>query len=167
MQLAAHVFMRDMVEEDLPAILAIEGRAQEDPWTLGNFRDSLSGGYLCQVLESNDQVIAHAVVLLSLNEAHLLIIAVDPEVQGQGLGRYFLHGLFAQAIALGSEQMFLEVRVSNAGARHLYESLGFQEIGRRKNYYRCQDGREDAVVMSIPLCTFANPVTPVADAESA
>jgi len=167
MQLAPQVFMRDMVEEDLPEILAIEGRAQEDPWTLGNFRDSLSGGYLCQVLESDGQVIAHAVVLLSLNEAHLLIIAVDPDVQGQGLGRYFLHGLFAQAIALGSEQMFLEVRVSNAGARHLYESLGFQEIGRRKNYYRCQDGREDAVVMSVTLCTFAEPSTASSRVEQA
>jgi ribosomal-protein-alanine N-acetyltransferase len=44
--------------------------------------------------------------------------------------------------------MFLEVRPSNPNAIKLYQSLGFNEIGRRKDYYPARKGREDALVMA-------------------
>ena len=47
--------------------------------------------------------------------------------------------------------MFLEVRPSNPRAITLYESMGFNEIGRRPNYYPAKRGREDAVVMAMEM----------------
>ena len=48
----------------------------------------------------------------------------------------------AAAIA-GARHLTLEVRVSNEGARHLYQRFGFAPVGVRKDYYR----DEDALVM--------------------
>ena len=50
-----------------------------------------------------------------------------------------------------SERVFLEVRPSNPHAIALYESIGFNEFGRRPNYYPAKKGREDAVVMAMEL----------------
>ena len=47
--------------------------------------------------------------------------------------------------------LWLEVRASNVGARTLYESLGFNEATVRRNYYPAKEGREDAIVMALPL----------------
>jgi len=55
------------------------------------------------------------------------------------------------ARAAGGRQMFLEVRPSNAPALALYEKAGFATIGRRKGYYPAANGREDALVMRLPL----------------
>ena len=86
-----------------------------------------------------------------LDESELLEIAVQPAMQGRGYGK----ALLAQAIALarrnGAVRMFLEVRESNARARKMYTSFGFEETGRRKNYYPTEDGREDAILMTAQL----------------
>lgn len=50
-----------------------------------------------------------------------------------------------------AERIFLEVRPSNPRAIQLYHSLGFNEIGRRPNYYPATRGREDAIVMALEL----------------
>jgi ribosomal-protein-alanine N-acetyltransferase len=50
-----------------------------------------------------------------------------------------------------AERVFLEVRPSNPGAKALYESVGFREIGRRPRYYPARDGREDAIVMALDM----------------
>lgn len=83
---------------------------------------------------------------LSLDEAELLRIAVDPSHQGQGLGRRLLRESTEALRHQGVQAFHLEVRVSNASARHLYESEGWQALGRRKAYYR--DG-EDAMRYSL------------------
>ena len=50
-----------------------------------------------------------------------------------------------------AERIFLEVRPSNAHAIRIYDRLGFNEIGKRPNYYPAKRGREDAVVMAMEL----------------
>ena len=52
---------------------------------------------------------------------------------------------------MGAEVTFLEVRASNHTASRLYERFGFNEIGRRPNYYPAVGGREDALVMAYSL----------------
>jgi ribosomal-protein-alanine N-acetyltransferase len=76
-------------------------------------------------------------------EAELLRIAVHPEAQGQGHGRRLLRISSAAIAALGISELHLEVRVSNAPARHLYETEGWRFTGLRRGYYR--DG-EDATL---------------------
>ena len=51
----------------------------------------------------------------------------------------------------GVATLWLEVRASNAAAIALYESLGFNEATIRRNYYPTTDGREDAIIMALPI----------------
>lgn len=82
-------------------------------------------------------------VVPAIGEADLLRIAVAPAARRTGLGRALLAASEAHLRAEGIQTLHLEVRVSNAGARGLYEGEGWREVGRRPGYYA--DG-EDAVL---------------------
>ena len=86
-----------------------------------------------------------------LPEATLFNIAVDPDYQRQGLGRALLEHLIDELEKRGVATLWLEVRASNAAAIALYESLGFNEATIRRNYYPTTDGREDAIIMALPI----------------
>jgi ribosomal-protein-alanine N-acetyltransferase len=86
------------------------------------------------------------------DEVHLLNLAVLPVLEGRGHGRFMLDALCQQALRRGLGLLWLEVRVSNARARALYERYGFRSVGLRRRYYPAQAGtREDAVVMRLDL----------------
>jgi len=80
-----------------------------------------------------------------LEEAHITLLAIDPKVQGQGLGQWLLLQLLQSGHQRGLERATLEVRISNQLARGLYQKFGFKEAGVRKRYY--QDTGEDALVL--------------------
>ena len=86
-----------------------------------------------------------------LDEATLFNIAVAPEFQRKGLGRELLDALIVGLEEKGIVTLWLEVRDSNRAAIALYESLGFNEVSIRRNYYPTADGREDARIMALPL----------------
>ena len=75
---------------------------------------------------------------------HLMNVAVEPELQRQGIASALLERLFELADR-PNEQYTLEVRTSNDGAIRLYEQFGFRAAGRRRAYYH--DNREDALIM--------------------
>ncbi|MEM7217917.1 MAG: ribosomal protein S18-alanine N-acetyltransferase [Pseudomonadota bacterium] len=136
----------------LGAVLRNETRSYAYPWTEGTFRDCLAGQQECWVaIDSAGRVIGHAVTMHSVGEAHLLNLCICRDHQGQGFGRTFLRFLVDEATAAECEVLFLEVRPSNRSATALYESLGFREIGLRKDYYPAPLGREDARVMALSL----------------
>lgn len=143
--------LRPMREADLDAVHALEVRAYEFPWSLGTFRDCLRANYSCWVLQHDERLIGYFLLSIAAGEAHVLNICVDPKLQGQGLGRVMMGNLLKLARQHRAERIFLEVRPSNPPAIHLYESLGFNEIGRRPRYYPSRDGREDAIVMAMEL----------------
>ena len=69
----------------------------------------------------------------------------------RGLGLTLLEHLMSIAYKADARECFLEVRDSNRAAFSLYERYGFNEIGRRRDYYPAVGGREDAVVMACTL----------------
>lgn len=141
-----------MTERDLDWVVENEVELHAFPWTRGNFSDSLGAGYLAHVLRQNGERVAYAVMMLVLDEAHLLNLSVVRSRQGQGLGRTMLKELFAVARQHGAVQLFLEVRPSNLAARALYLSSGCEPVGRRNRYYPAADGgREDAILMRAAL----------------
>ena len=142
---------RPMLEQDIPKVLEIEVRAHSHPWSKGIFSDCLKVGYDCLVFESDDEMMAFSVMSYAPGEAHLLNICVKPELQGRGIGARVLQQLIARAREKKADTLFLEVRISNRKARHLYEKAGFNEIGRRFDYYPATDGREDALVFAKTL----------------
>jgi [ribosomal protein S18]-alanine N-acetyltransferase len=143
--------LRPMTASDLDAIMAIERVNFPFPWTEGNFKDSMNSGYMCLVMEQGKQLMGYAVLMMVLDEAHLLNISVAQSHQGQGWGRYLLVQMMEMGREKGGLNMFLEVRPSNHSALGLYESMGFNEMGIRPGYYPAHNGREDAVLMGMAL----------------
>lgn len=140
-----------MTPADLEAVADLTRRADPFGWTLRNFSDAHASGNTLTVLTVDGVTSGIAAVMHVLDESELLEIAVQPAMQGRGYGK----ALLAQAIALarrnGAVRMFLEVRESNARARKMYTSFGFEETGRRKSYYPTENGREDAILMTAQL----------------
>jgi len=143
--------MRPMRVDDLESVLDIELRAYPFPWTRGIFHDCLRAGYPAWVLVQDQAVIGYGMLNVGADEAHVLNVCTAPEVQGQGHGRRLLRSLLKAARNRGAQRVFLEVRPSNTTAIALYDSEGFNEIGRRPRYYPAKGGREDAIVMAKEL----------------
>jgi len=154
MNAAAIDFMaeiRAMTTDDVAAVIAIENRAYEYPWSEKIFHDCLVAGYHGVVLHMQGTIRGYAMLSVAVGEAHLLNICIDPDLQQHGFGRLLLNYLMEKAKVLGGRQMFLEVRPSNESARYMYESAGFNEVGLRKNYYKSENGHEDAIVFAKEL----------------
>lgn len=149
-----------MTYDDLPEVSAIERQTYQFPWTYGVFADSLDAKYRAWVGREGDRIVAYALMMVVLDEVHLLNITVAPERQGAGLGKFLLAHLFDDARTRGCRFMFLEVRPSNLNAIALYRRFGFAIIGERRGYYPAVNGREDAVVMSCDLQETAAPELP-------
>jgi ribosomal-protein-alanine N-acetyltransferase len=147
----ASALLRPMVEADIDSVMKIELQAYPFPWTATIFRDCLRAGYPCWLLEGDGEVVAYGVLSAAAGEAHVLNVCVSPRHQGEGHGRRLLRRLIDLARWHRAERVFLEVRPSNPNAIALYDSLGFNEIARRANYYPAQGGREDAIVMALEL----------------
>lgn len=145
------VHYRSMRATDLPVVAKLEKELYAFPWSAGNFRDSLNAGYDCWIVSHGDAVIGYAVLMIALDEAHLLNIAIAREWQDQGIGRAFLRHMIEVARNAACGIVYLEVRPSNAGARHLYRTMGFQQIAIRPNYYPTMMGREDALFLGLTL----------------
>lgn len=144
--------VRAMRGSDLEAVMRIETAAYPYPWTAGIFHDCLRAGHGCWVLERNNDIIGYGILSTGAGEAHVLNICIAPWQQGHGHGRHLMQRLLDAARWHRAERVFLEVRPSNPVAQRLYESLGFNEIGRRPNYYPDHGGRrEDAIVMALEL----------------
>jgi len=79
-------------------------------------------------------------------EREILNLAVAPEFRRQGVARQLITGVLSGSI-------YLEVRESNAAGRIFYNSIGFQEIAIRRNYYKTDGGEsESAIVMKFHSC---------------
>lgn len=138
---------------DVDAVMAVEVAAYSHPWTRGNFVDSLLAGHLVrQVRDADGACMAYFVAMPGVDEMHLLNLTVAPSAQRRGLGRALLRALCDECRATGVPALTLEVRPSNLGARRLYQHMGFDEVGRRRDYYPVGPvGREDALVMRLNL----------------
>jgi len=142
---------RPMSMQDLDEVMRIEPRIYAFPWTRGNFKDSIESGHVAEVMESQQSIIGYALMMMVLDEAHLLNLSIDQPYQGKGLGRELLMHMVDMAKSKGAKNMFLEVRASNRIAIALYQHVGFCEMSIRKAYYRDVDGREDAILMGLAL----------------
>jgi len=141
-----------MTRQDLPQVLAVEGRAHVDPWAHGAFAAELDHAWShCRVLRraADGSILGYMVFWVVADEAQLLNVAVAPEARGRGLGRALLAHLVAEVRRQGVRLLTLEVRASNAPARALYDAFGFRAVAVRPRYYAAGD--EDALVMNLEL----------------
>jgi ribosomal-protein-alanine N-acetyltransferase len=97
-------------------------------------------GVWLSLARENREVIGFALGRIVIREAELLLLAVNREWQGRGVGRLLLDRFFTVATRRGAEKLHLEVRDGNHALR-LYQRVGFREVGRRRNYYSGRDGQ--------------------------
>ena len=140
-----------MTVEDVAAVMVTEESVYPFPWTDGIFRDCIRVGYQCWLAYEEGRLIGHAVMSIAAGESHLLNLSVATADQGKGYGRQFVVFLMGIAKQQGANSMLLEVRPSNPAAIQLYQSCDFNEIGRRKDYYPAENGREDALLFAREL----------------
>jgi ribosomal-protein-alanine N-acetyltransferase len=145
------ILIRPMGAEDIAQVTAIEVEVTPEPWNFKQFQQSLED-HQCLVacLQDADPMvpIGYMVLATVLDQVEILNIAIDPKYQGHSLGSQLLNnGL--QSLPGIIEKVLLEVRVSNFPAISLYFNYGFIEVGRRRDYYRTEFGREDAILMTL------------------
>jgi [ribosomal protein S18]-alanine N-acetyltransferase len=146
----SEVRLREMVAEDLPAVVAIEKESYTVPWSEATFRGLLRRRDAeLIVAESHGIVIAYAIFWCVIDQSELGNVAVTAKWRGRGIGERLVAEVLRRAGQRGVREVYLEVRPSNEVARRLYERFGFSQVGRRRNYY--QEPVEDALVMRRPL----------------
>ena len=143
--------IRPMSEDDIEAVVAIERRSYDFPWTPTIFFDCLRVGYCCWVLELDEIIAAYGIMSVAAEESHVLNVCVDTSARRSGLASALLDHLISTAKEHRAGIIFLEVRPSNAAAIALYQGYDFRHVGTRRGYYPAKRGREDALVMSRSL----------------
>jgi ribosomal-protein-alanine N-acetyltransferase len=133
---------------DVPAVHAIETASFPTPWPPYAFRQELETNRMARylVVRAGERVIAYAGIWLMVDEAHVTTFAVLPVYRRRGIGGLLLCQLMELSADLGARVITLEVRLSNASARSMYQQFGFRPVGVRPRYY--SDDGEDALIMT-------------------
>lgn len=140
------VVVAPMRRRHLPDVLAIEAAVYPRPWSSRLFEEELErSNRVYVVARVGERVVGYAGLLMIADDGHVATVAVDPAWQRRGVATRLLRELVRGALALGANQLTLEVRASNLGAQDLYRRFGFAPAGARKAYYA--DNNEDAIVM--------------------
>jgi ribosomal-protein-alanine N-acetyltransferase len=145
--------IRRATPEDAAVLSRIHASSFDDGWSEADFATWLSRneGFAILACEREREAIAFGLALAAGEDAELLSIAVAPGARQRGLGGRIFAALDIEAMNRHLKRWVLEVAHNNLAAIALYESSGFVEIGRRKDYYRQATGRADARVMSRPV----------------
>lgn len=142
--------------EDLPALMEIEQQSFSAPWSEGTYRHEITANPMAFYYAirppagtegSAYSLLAYGGFWLPGDEAHIVTIASHHNLRRRGLGEVMLLLLLQQAHSMGAAHATLEVRPSNTSALALYKKWGFEEVGRRKRYYR--DNQEDALIYTL------------------
>ena len=132
---------------DVPAIVEIERAVFSDPWSAQSFREALGhpAVYFSCACRDDGDVLGYVVAWFVADEGEIANLAVARPAWRAGIGRALLDAALSEAASRSVTAVYLEVRESNERARRLYESRGFEQVGRRKSYYRRPV--EDAIVL--------------------
>ena len=147
---AAGVRIRMANPEDVLSIGLIERDSFADPWGSHEFTTALGATQtIFLVAEESGAVAGYAIAVAVADEAEIMNLAVHPDRRKHGIGSRLLDAAVEEVKSRGAAQIYLEVRESNDAARRLYASRGFDEIAKRKRYYR--DPVEDALVLRLAV----------------
>ena len=144
--------LETMTLADVTDVAAMERRVFPDPWSPDSFLAEVERrpdvGWPVVVRDAST-VVGYAVVWFIVDEIHIGNIAVHPDHQGEGIGRWLMERILEEGKRRSMVFATLEVRPSNRAALGLYERFGFRRIAVRRRYYRNND--EDAWVLAIAL----------------
>ena len=138
-----------MAAEHLDEIARLEQICFSRPWSRRMLAEELENqcaAFLTALEPDTGKVLGYAGLLVVADEGYITNVAVFPEYRRRGVAAQLIQVFcdFAQGNHLAF--LTLEVRPSNAAAISLYNSFGFEEVGRRKNYYELP--KEDALILT-------------------
>lgn len=135
-----------MQTQHITQIAALEKQCFSDPWSEAAVRSELENPLsLWLVAECGENVCGYVGSQMVPPEADMMNLAVAPDARRQGIAGALVSELLRRLSERGMTSLSLEVRVSNAAARSLYEKLGFRQVGLRPNYYF--HPKEDACIL--------------------
>lgn len=135
-----------MKEDHVAQVAALERQCFADPWSEGSIASELDNPLsLWLVAEQDGAVCGYVGSQTVLDETDMMNIAVRPDCRRQGIAAALIEELVSRLKEQGSHILRLEVRESNTPAIALYDSLGFTQLGIRKNYYR--NPKENALIL--------------------
>ena len=141
------IVVRSASGADLADVVALERLCCGDPWPASAFASLPANQqvFFNVARDAAGRLAGYVVGWYVMDEGELANLAVAPDLRSQGIGRLLLDSILQDATKRGTQQLYLEVRESNSAARQLYVSNGFEEVGRRKRYYRMPT--EDALIL--------------------
>lgn len=133
--------------DDLDRIMEIERVSFSSPWPRRNMELELKNTTLAhyQVLTLMGLIIGYAGGYVLADQVHITNVAIDMDYRSSGYGRALMEAFLEACHKRGARTATLEVREDNTPALALYESLGFEKRGVRKDYY--QDLKKDAFIL--------------------
>lgn len=144
------LLIRDASKEDIPLIVQIEKKSFSTPWSEFSFVEEIhKSNSKLRVAALNGIVIGYICIEQTLDEAHILNLAVHPEYRRMGIASAMVGHAIDDLKIRACRYIYLEVRASNYGAHRLYARFGFKTIGMRKGYYI--GPAEDAEVMMLEI----------------
>ena len=140
------IVFTEMKAEHVPQVAQLEKLCFADPWSEMSIASELQSIWSYWVVcMDGDDLVGYVGSQSSIDESDIMNIAVHPDWRRRGIAEKLIDYLVQELKKRGSHALMLEVRVSNDPAIALYEKLGFQQVGRRKNYYR--NPKEDALIL--------------------
>jgi len=137
---------RLMTQQDLDRVCELESLSFSMPWKKEDFEDMIARDECTYiVIVADGKIVGTAGYTFNGFEGYINNVVIDEAYRGTGLGRQLMNALISVGKEQGINEYTLEVRVGNAPANRLYESLGFVNEGVRKNFY--ERPVEDANVM--------------------
>ena len=140
------LLIKPLTEENVDAVCVLEEEAFSMPWHRESFLEMIlnkDACYLVGIMEG--EVVASCGLRNIVGDGEITNVVTKASERGKGIGKQMLLRLMEEGVKMGVEAFTLEVRVSNYGAIHLYEKLGFHKEGIRKNFY--EKPREDGLIM--------------------
>ncbi|XQF90685.1 ribosomal protein S18-alanine N-acetyltransferase [Pseudoalteromonas espejiana] len=142
-------------ESAIEQLMAIETACHSHPWTLKTMSSCMGGRYFNLAAFNESTLVGFYIGEKAGPDFTLMDICVTPSEQGKGIARQLLTQFIEYGEQQNAENLFLEVRETNARAIKLYELAGFTQMAVRKNYYPSDDetknGFEDAILMGMAL----------------
>ena len=135
-----------MVESHVAQVAALEKACFTTPWSENSVRAELTNPLsLWLVAVDHGQVVGYVGSQSVMDEADMMNVAVSDAYRRQGIARKLVEALITALDKRGVHSLTLEVRASNEPAKQLYRQIGFEQVGRRPNYYR--NPKEDALIL--------------------
>ncbi|AOT10129.1 ribosomal-protein-alanine N-acetyltransferase RimI [Pseudoalteromonas luteoviolacea] len=137
-------------------VMEIENACHSHPWSEKTLSSCIGGRYFNVCRDSEAGLIGYFIAERAGPDYTLMNICVHPHHQGKGIATELMHALIKQCVDEQAENLFLEVRASNQSAIALYDKVGLSVMGRRKNYYPTETGKEDAILMGMQFTESQN-----------